>query len=74
MGDMEKDLCFKLGLKEAMSFIMVIKFIVKDIRKEQRLTLKQLSYKTGISTTHLNDIESNYKMPSLIFAIKLQKH
>ena len=41
---------------------MVIKFIVKDIRKEQRLTLKQLSYKTGISTTH-----------SLIFAIKIAK-
>ncbi len=53
---------------------MVIKFIIKDIRKEQRLTLKQLSYKTGISTTHLNDIESNYKMPSLILLLKLQKH
>ena len=52
---------------------MVIKFIIKDIRKEQRLTLKQLSYKTGISTTHLNDIESNSKMPSLIFAIKIAK-
>ncbi len=52
---------------------MVIKFIIKDIRKEQRLTLKQLSYKTGISSTHLNDIECNYKMPSLIFAIKIAK-
>lgn len=52
---------------------MVIKFIIKDIRKEQKLTLKKLSYKTGISTTHLNDIESNYKMPSFIFAIKISK-
>ena len=52
---------------------MVIKFIIKDIRKEQKLTLRKLSYKTGISTTHLNDIESNYKMPSLIFAIKISK-
>ncbi|HIT70761.1 MAG TPA: helix-turn-helix transcriptional regulator [Candidatus Scatovivens faecipullorum] len=24
-------------------------------------------------STHLNDIESNYKMPSLIFAIKIAK-
>ncbi len=52
---------------------MVIKFTIKSIRKEQKLTLKQLSYKTGISTTHLNDIESNSKMPSLIFAIKIAK-
>lgn len=52
---------------------MLIKFIIKDIRKEQRLTLKQLSYKTGISSTHLNDIECNYKMPSLIFVIKIAK-
>ena len=52
---------------------MVIKFSIKGIRKEKKLTLKQLSYKTGISTTHLNDIESNYKMPSLIFAIKIAK-
>ena len=52
---------------------MVIKFTIKSIRKEQKLTLKQLSYKTGISTTHLNDIECNYKMPSLIFAIKIAK-
>lgn len=52
---------------------MVIKFTIKSIRKEQKLTLKQLSYKTGISSTHLNDIECNYKMPSLIFAIKIAK-
>lgn len=52
---------------------MVIKFTIKGIRKEKKLTLKQLSYKTGISTTHLNDIESNSKMPSLIFAIKIAK-
>ena len=52
---------------------MVIKFTIKSIRKEQKLTLKQLSYKTGISTTHLNDIESNSKIPSLIFAIKIAK-
>ncbi len=52
---------------------MVIKFTIKCIRKEKKLTLKQLSYKTGISTTHLNDIESNSKMPSLIFAIKIAK-
>lgn len=52
---------------------MILKFIIKDIRKEQNLTLKQLSYKTGISATHLNNIENNYKMPSLIYAIIIAK-
>lgn len=52
---------------------MIVKFIIKDIRKEQNLTLKQLSYKTGISATHLNDIENNYKIPSLIYAIIIAK-
>ncbi len=52
---------------------MILTFIIKDIRKEQNLTLKQLSYKTGISATHLNDIENNYKIPSLIYAIKIAK-
>ena len=52
---------------------MILKFLIKEIRKEQNITLKQLSYRTGISTTHLNDIESNSKMPSLIFPIKIAK-
>ena len=49
---------------------MILKFLIKEIRKEQNITLKQLSYRTGISTTHLNDIENNLKMPSLIYTEK----
>lgn len=52
---------------------MIIRFILKEIRKEQKLTLKQLSYKTGISTSHLYDIENNFKMPSLLNSIKIAK-
>ena len=52
---------------------MVLKFNIKTIRKAQGVNLKQLSYKTGISTSHLCDIENNYKMPSLIYAVKIAK-
>ncbi len=48
---------------------MILKFNIKNIRKARGLNLKQLSYRTGISTSHLCDIENNYKMPSLIYAI-----
>lgn len=48
---------------------MIIKFKIKEIRKSQKISLKQLSYKTGISITHLSDIENNNKMPSFIFIV-----
>lgn len=38
---------------------------LKKIRLDKKLTLKQLSLKTGISTTYLNDLENlNRKNPS----------
>ena len=52
---------------------MIIRFNIKPIRKKEKITLKELSHKTGISTTHLNDIENNNKMPSMIFAILIAK-
>ena len=52
---------------------MILKFNIKNIRKSRGLNLKQLSYRTVISTSHLCDIENNYKMPSLIYAIIIAK-
>ena len=46
---------------------------IKEIRKDKEITLKKLSSLTGISTTHINDIENNYKMPSLLMAILIAK-
>lgn len=38
---------------------------LKQIRLDKKLTLKQLSLKTGLSTTYLNDLENlNRKNPS----------
>ena len=52
---------------------MRIEFLIKQIRLEKGMTLKDLSYKTGISTTHLWDIENNYKMPSIINVVLIAK-
>ena len=52
---------------------MIITFNIKFIRQQKGITLKRLSLKTGISTTHLCDIENNLKTPSLTYAILIAK-
>ena len=52
---------------------MQIEILIKKIRKDKKLTLKNLSKISGLSTTHINDIENNLKMPSLYTMIILSK-
>lgn len=52
---------------------MHIEILLKQKRKEKNITLAQLSEKTGISTTHLNDIENNIKEPSISMIIRIAK-
>lgn len=52
---------------------MKIIFNIKELRLSHGLTLDDLSKITGISTTHINDIENQYKMPSLQIVILLAK-
>lgn len=52
---------------------MRIIFLVKEVRKRQGKTLEHLSVKSGVSATHINDIENNLKNPSLYAMIKLAK-
>lgn len=52
---------------------MIIIFNIKSIREKQGITLQQLSLKTGISSTHLCDIENNNKMPSFIYTILIAR-
>lgn len=52
---------------------MKIEILVKDIRKEKHFSLEKLSNKSGISTTHINDIENNIKGPSLYVMVRLAK-
>lgn len=52
---------------------MRIIILIKDVRKQKNITLAQLSDRTGISTTHINDIENNLKEPSFSMMIRLAK-
>ncbi len=46
---------------------------IKNIRKAKKVTLSMLQKKSGVSITHINDIENNYKIPSIIIAEKIAK-
>ena len=52
---------------------MRVQILLKQTRKQKNITLAKLSAKTGISTTHINDIENNLKEPSLSMMIRLAK-
>lgn len=52
---------------------MRIEILVKQVRTTRNLTLSQLSIRSGVSSTHLNDIERNLKGPSLFVMVKLAK-
>lgn len=52
---------------------MHIQILLKQTRKRKNITLAKLSAKTGISTTHINDIENNIKEPSLSMMVRLAK-
>lgn len=52
---------------------MHIQILLKKVRTEKNMTLAKLSEKTGISTTHINDIENSLKEPSLSMMVRLAK-
>ena len=52
---------------------MKVEMLIKDVRVKKNVTLKRLSILTGLSTTHLNDIENNKKRPSLYCLILIAK-
>ena len=52
---------------------MHVEILLKEKRKERNLTLVQLSDRTGISTTHINDIENNIKEPSISMMVRIAK-
>ncbi len=52
---------------------MHVEILLKQVRQKKQVTLNKLSEKSGISKTHINDIENNIKSPSLLVAIRLAK-
>lgn len=52
---------------------MRIEILLKQVRNKKNITLNKLSEKSGVSTTHINDIENNIKSPSLFVMVRLSK-
>ena len=52
---------------------MHVEILIKQIRQKEKISLNKLSEKSGISTTHINDIENNIKSPSLLVMVRLSK-
>lgn len=52
---------------------MNIEILLKEVRQKKNITLNRLSERSGISTTHINDIENNIKSPSLLIMVRLAK-
>lgn len=53
--------------------ILHIELLIKEIRKQQNITLGELSKKSGVSKSHINDIENNKKEPTLTIAVAIAK-
>lgn len=52
---------------------MHIEILLKQVRQNKNITLNRLSEKSGVTTTHINDIENNIKSPSLFVMVMLSK-
>lgn len=47
--------------------------ITRASKRKKGMTLTKLAEKSGVSKTHINDIENNVKSPSLLVMVKLAK-
>lgn len=47
--------------------------ITRASKRKKGMTLTRLAEKSGVSKTHINDIENNVKSPSLLVMVKLAK-
>ena len=47
--------------------------LVREVRQEKGMTIAGLSRKSGVSASHLSDIEKNFKIPSLLVMVRIAK-
>ncbi len=52
---------------------MHIEILLRSVREKKGITLTKLAEKSGVSKTHINDIENYVKSPSLLVMVKLAK-
>ncbi len=52
---------------------MYIEYLVKEVRKEKGLSLRELSKKANVSVGHLSDIENGIKEPGFFIMIRIAR-
>lgn len=50
---------------------MKIHYFIKEIRKEKDLTLEELSQKSGVSASQINDLENQIKCTTVLNLCKI---
>lgn len=50
---------------------MKIEILLKSIRINKKITLDKLSQMTGISSTHINDVENSLKEPGISIMVRI---
>lgn len=50
---------------------MHIEIIIREVRKRKKITLNELAKMTGISKSHLSNIERGEKEPSISMLIRI---
>lgn len=46
---------------------------IRKIRNNKKISLSVLKKRSGVSVSHISDIENNYKIPSIIVAEKIAR-
>jgi len=52
---------------------MYVEMIIKKVRTEKNMSLAKLAERTGLSSSHINDVEKGIKEPGITVLIRLAK-
>lgn len=52
---------------------MYIEYLIKEVRKEKGLSLRELSKRANVSAGHLSDIENGIKEPGFFIMIRIAR-
>lgn len=52
---------------------MVVKILVRDVRKDKNLTIVQLAKLSGVSKSHISEIERGKRMPTIDVLCRLAR-
>ena len=44
---------------------IIVKFHIREVREEKGMSIRQLAELSGVSKSHISDIESGRKMPTI---------